>query len=163
MYLPSLRSFGDPFHICIQVEAETRQIASSLKTKEVEWRSKQHGSYREISQDDFFNTVVRDKGGSEDVVVHFYHKDFEKCKVMDSRLQDLCQTFISAKFVRIDVEKSPFLVEKLKVSMLPALILFHNDIAVDRIIGFDEIGTSDDVDIPRLRARIEQGLKMNTD
>jgi hypothetical protein len=129
--------------------------------KEQEWRGKQHGSYREISQDDFFNTVVRDKGGSDDVCVHFYHKDFEKCKVMDSRLQDLCQTFLSVKFVRMDVEKSPFLVEKLKVSMLPALILFHNDIACDRIIGFDEIGSSDDVDINKLRARIEEGLKMN--
>ena len=139
------------------------QALKKQQLKEVEWRGKQHGSYREITQDDFFNTVVRDKGGSDDVVVHFYHKDFEKCKVMDSRLQDLCLTFLSAKFVRIDVEKSPFLVEKLKVSMLPALVLFHNDIAVDRIIGFDEIGSADDIDINRLRSRIEQGLKMNGD
>lgn len=142
-----------------------RRIAmmKAQQLKEQEWRAKQHGSYREIAQDDFFNTVVRDKGGSDDVVVHFYHKDFEKCKVMDSRLQDLCQTFLSAKFVRINAEKAPFLVEKLKVSMLPALILFHNDVACDRIIGFDEIGTAEDIDLARLRQRIEEGLKMNNE
>lgn len=118
-----------------------------MHAKEAEWRQKQHGEYREISQDEFFSVVVREKGGSDDVCVHFYHKDFETCRVMDYRLSELAQKMLSVKFVKIDAEKSPFLVERLRINTLPCCVLFHNDVAVDRIYGFDgcmsEDGTLD--------------------
>lgn len=41
--------------------------------------AKGHGSYREIVQDEFLKQVTT----SEHVIVHFYHNDFEKCKVID--------------------------------------------------------------------------------
>ncbi|KEG06353.1 Thioredoxin domain-containing protein [Trypanosoma grayi] len=126
-----------------------------MHAKEAEWRQKQHGQYREISQDEFFNIVVREKGGSDDVCVHFYHKDFETCRVMDSRLQELAQTMLFVKFVKIDAEKSPFLVERLRISTLPCCVLFHNDVAVDRIYGFDGCMSEDGVlDAALLRERI---------
>ena len=139
---------------------ERRMVAMKhLAQKEQVWRSKQHGQYREIGQDDFFATVVREKGGSDDVAVHFYHKDFERCKILDRHLSDLAQNFLSVKLVKIDVEKSPFLVEKLKVTVLPCIVLFHNDVAVDRIIGFDDLG-GDGFSLTELRDRIEAGLRM---
>lgn len=107
--------------------------------QEAVWRSKQHGQYREIGQDDFFNVVVREKGGSDQVCVHFFHKDFERCKLMDRRLSELAQQLLSVRFVRIDAEKAPFLVERLKVMMLPCCLLFKNDVCVDRILGFDGV------------------------
>ena len=122
--------------------------------KQLEWIAKQHGTYREIQQDGFFNTVVRDKGGSDQCVVHFFHNDFERCKVMDARLQDLAPSFMSAKFVKVDVQKAPFLVDKLKVTMLPCVVIFRNDVAIDRIVGFDDLGNSDDFSIETLRDRI---------
>lgn len=131
--------------------------------KQLEWIAKQHGTYREIPQDSFFNVVVRDKGGSEHCVVHFYHNDFERCKIMDARLRDLAPSFMSAKFVKVDVQKAPFLVDKLKVTMLPCVVLFRNDVAVDRIVGFDDLGNNDDFSIDLLRERIERGLRGNVD
>lgn len=114
---------------------------------EAVWRGKQHGEFREIAQDDFFNVVVREKGGSDQVAVHFYHKDFEHCKVMDRRLSELSREALSVRFVKIDAEKALFLVERLKVMMLPCLLLFKNDVCIDRILGFegvqDEEGTLD--------------------
>ena len=38
----------------------------------------------------------------------------------------------STKFIRINVKVAPFFVEKLKVQMLPCIIVFVNGISVDR-------------------------------
>ena len=131
--------------------------------RQTEYKSKQHGSYREIAQDDFFSVVVGEKGGSELVALHFYHKDFERCTIMDSRMQEACQLMMNVRFCKIDVQKAPFLVERLKVAVLPCVVLFRNDIAVDRIVGFE--GLVDDpaetaFDTDSLVRRIAVGLKL---
>lgn len=132
--------------------------------KQAEWRSKQHGEYREIDQADFFNVVVREKGGSERVCVHFYHKDFETCKVMDRRLSELSRTMLAVKFVKIDAERSPFLVERLHVTTLPCSLLFLNDICADRILGFEGCTSEDGtLDADLLKERIEHALQLNQD
>ncbi|CAJ1028194.1 Phosducin/Thioredoxin, putative [Leishmania lindenbergi] len=132
--------------------------------KQAEWRSKQHGEYREISQDDFFNIVVREKGGSERVCVHFYHKDFETCKVMDRYLSELSRTLLPVKFVKIDAERSPFLVERLHVTTLPHCVIFLNDVCIDRIVGFEGCATEDGaLDANLLRERIVHTLKLEGD
>ena len=41
--------------------------------------AKGHGEYREVAQDEFLKEVT----GSPLVAVHFYHRDFERCKIMD--------------------------------------------------------------------------------
>lgn len=145
----------------LEMLRERRRHAMKIQQeKQVDWQNKQHGSYREIKESDFFSTVVREKGGSDDVVLHFYHKDFEKCNIMDRHLSELAPQVMSLKFVKIDVEKSPFLVEKLRVNVLPCVVLFHNDVAVDRIIGFEDLG-EDDLDQNALRERILTGVKKN--
>lgn len=130
--------------------------------REALWRSKQHGEYREISQDDFFNVVVRERGGSDQCCVHFYHKDFESCRLMDSRLSDLAKMMLPVKFVKVDAEKSPFLVERLHVTTLPCLLLFKNDVCIDRILGFEDCADEDGVlDLDLLRERVEQTMSYN--
>ena len=125
------------------------------QSKMAEWRQKMHGMYREIGQDDFFATVVREKGGSEQVIVHFFHKDFERCKIMDRHLSELAARMMSTRFVKVDVAKAPFLVEKLKITVLPCLVVFKDDVAVDRIVGFEDFG-EEDFDPELLRHRVER-------
>jgi hypothetical protein len=129
--------------------------------KMAEWNAKGHGTYREITQDEFFNTVVREKGGSDMVVVHFYHREFPRCLIIDKHLERLCQQMLPIKFVKCNVEKSPFLTEKLRVNVLPCCVLFVNDVACDRIVGFDGLEMTekqDDIDGDSLKLRIEVGL-----
>ena len=141
------------------LRAQRMQAMKKEQTKLAEWKQKGHGWYREIAQDEFFPTVVREKGGSEHVAVHFFHQSFERCKVLDARLSELAKMMMSTRFVKVDVEKSPFLVEKLKITVLPCIVLFCNDVAVDRILGFEDMGV-DDVSVSQLNERIERGLKM---
>lgn len=43
---------------------------------------------------------------------------------------------------------------KLQVKLLPCLILFCNGVAVDRLAGFDELGSKDDFTTGRLEKRL---------
>ena len=73
--------------------------------------AKGHGEYQEVSQDDFLPSVT----GSERAVAHFYHHEFERTKIMDKHLRILAAMHPETRFVKIDAEKSPFFVDKLKV------------------------------------------------
>lgn len=46
--------------------------------------------------------------------------------------------------LQIDAEKSPFLVERLKIWMLPTLAVIKKEKTTDYIVGLDELGGTDD-------------------
>lgn len=57
--------------------------------------------------------------------------------------------------MKIDVENAPFLVTKLKVQVLPCVLAFIGGICVDRIIGFEGLGyTQDTFTTKDLEARL---------
>ncbi|CAM9435435.1 unnamed protein product [Ectocarpus sp. 6 AP-2014] len=125
---------ADP-EICRIRESRLREMKRVHEAR-AENIAKGHGQYREIVQDEFLPEVT----SSEKVVVHFYHKDFQRCKVMDMRLGELAPRHLETKFLRIDAEKAPFFVQKLQargVKILPTVICFIDGVAVHNIIGFD--------------------------
>jgi len=91
------------------------------------------------------------------VICAFFHKDFERCKIVDMHLQKICKLHLEARFVKIDAEKCPFFVEKLNIQMLPTIILFENGVAIDRIVGFEELGGADDFPTMSLIRRLVVG------
>ncbi|MCL4152888.1 UNVERIFIED_CONTAM: hypothetical protein GTU68_040829 [Idotea baltica] len=70
-------------------------------------------------------------------VVHFYHKEFERCKIMDKHLKILSQQFPNTQFLYINAEKSPFFCQKLAIKTLPTLCIFINGVMKDKVLGFD--------------------------
>ena len=93
-----------------------------------------HGSLRTITQDEFLPECT---GTSRFVVVHYYHDDFERCKIMDYHLRLIAPEHIEAKFVRIDASKSPFFVSKLRIQTLPSLFVFDMGREIGRLTGFE--------------------------
>ena len=67
---------------------------------------------------------------------HFYHKDFERCKIVDMHLRDISKQHIEARFIYMDAEKAPFFIQKLQIQVLPTIVCFIDGIAVDRVVGF---------------------------
>ncbi len=63
-------------------------------------------------------------------------------------------THLHTRRAQIDAEKSPFLVEKLKVWMLPTLALIRSEKTVDYLVGLDELGGRDDFSTETLRVRL---------
>lgn len=112
-----------------------------------------HGTYSEIVESEFLPLVTKTKY----VVVAFYHKDFERCKIVDMHLAKICREHEEARFVRLDAEKAPFFITKLGIQMLPTIICFVEGIAYDRIVGFEEIGGADDFPTINLTRRLIRG------
>lgn len=55
----------------------------------------------------------------------------------------------------MNVDNAPFLVVKLKVQVLPCVLAFVNGVSVDRIVGFEGIGyTQDTFKTKDLEARL---------
>ena len=124
--------------------------------EKVDNMSKGHGQYREITQDEFLPEVT----GSRRVLVHFYHKDFMRCKIMDKHLASLAPTHVETKFLKINAEKAPFFVGKLHVKILPTVIFFKDSIAEERLQGFEGLadgqpkGQEDEFPTARVAARL---------
>jgi hypothetical protein len=88
-------------------EARLKQIKGAHQQK-MENISKGHGQFREILQDEFIAEVT----SSPVVICSFFHKDFQKCEIMNHHLLKLSQRHIESKFIKINAEKAPFFVEK---------------------------------------------------
>ena len=103
-------------------------------------KTEKYGNYTEIIETEFLYTMLK----NEKVVCHFYHKDFERCKIIDKHLQIIAQSHRETLFVKINAEKTPFFTAKLNVRVLPTIILFVKGKAVHRFIGFQDFGMKDD-------------------
>ena len=98
-----------------------------------------HGEYTEIAQDEFLPKVT----ASKQVICHFYHKDFQRCKIIDHHLRILARIHPETKFVYINAENAPFFVERLAIKTLPTILLFKDGINFERILGFEGISNKD--------------------
>ncbi|XP_042493162.1 thioredoxin domain-containing protein 9 homolog [Macadamia integrifolia] len=126
------------------------QQMKKMAEKRSRWVSLGHGEYSEIpSEKDFFNAVK----ASERVVCHFYRENWP-CKVMDKHLNILAKQHIETRFVKIQAEKSPFLAERLKIVVLPTLALIKNTKVDDYVVGFDELGGTDEFSTEELEERL---------
>ena len=79
------------------------KIAQAQRTEAL---AKGHGQYRTIAQDEFLPECT---GSSEWVAIHFFHREFQRCAIMDHHLQQVATAHVTCKFLRIDAEKAPFL------------------------------------------------------
>ena len=74
-------------------------------------------------------------------VIHFAHPDFARCQTMDEHMRTLAARHHEVRFARADVRSTSFVVEKLKIKVLPCVIGFKDGIAVERVIGFEGLGS----------------------
>lgn len=126
------------------------QQMKKMAEKRSRWISLGHGDYTEIpSEKDFFSVVKT----SERVVCHFFRENWP-CKVVDKHLSILAKQHIETRFVKINAEKSPFLAEKLKIIVLPTIALIKNTKVDDYVVGFDELGGTDDFSTEVLEERL---------
>ncbi|XP_071717289.1 thioredoxin domain-containing protein 9 homolog [Rutidosis leptorrhynchoides] len=135
----------------IEVLRERRlQQMKKMAEKRSRWISLGHSEYTEIfSEKDFF-TIVK---ASDRVVCHFYRENWP-CKVVDKHLDILAKQHIETRFIKIQAEKSPFLAEKLKIVVLPTIALIKNAKVDDYVVGFNELGGTDDFSTEELEERL---------
>ena len=125
------------------LKAMREERISKLKQQRQELEeniAKGHGQYTEIVEDEFLPSVTKTKF----CVVHFYHQDFERCKIVDHHLKQIAPKHMECKFMTMNAEKCPFFIAKLQIQVLPTIVCFMDGIACDRIVGFEELGGKDE-------------------
>ncbi|KAJ0423395.1 thioredoxin-like protein [Aspergillus carlsbadensis] len=74
-------------------------------------------------------------------VIHFAHPDFARCATMDEHIKALAARHQDVRFAKVDVRETPFVIEKLKIRVLPCVIGFLEGVGVERVVGFEGLGS----------------------
>lgn len=122
------------------LRARRRQQMKEKFEKDKEHAKLGHGSYDEIVEEEFLKTVT----SSKRCVVHFYHKSFERCKIVDMHMQKCARKFFGTRFVKLNSEKAPFFVAKLQIKTLPCCVVFFDGVATGRQLGFNGLPNGDE-------------------
>ncbi|KAF6717048.1 Thioredoxin domain-containing protein 9 [Oryzias melastigma] len=131
-------------------EKRLEGLKKAQKQKQ-EWLSKGHGEYREIpSEKDFFSEVKE----SKNVVCHFYRSSTFRCKILDKHLAILAKKHVETKFIKLNAEKAPFLTERLRIKVIPTLALLIDGKSKDYVVGFSDLGNTDEFSTEMLEWRL---------
>lgn len=76
---------GDDDSVLAALRAKRLGQLRAQGSKTLEFKAKGHGEYNTIVQDEFLPKVT----ASKYVVCHFFHRDFERCKIVDKHLRSL--------------------------------------------------------------------------
>uniref|UniRef100_A0A3P9KNW0 Thioredoxin domain-containing protein 9 n=2 Tax=Oryzias latipes TaxID=8090 RepID=A0A3P9KNW0_ORYLA len=131
-------------------EKRLEALKKAQKQKQ-EWLAKGHGEYREIaSEKDFFGEVKE----SKNVVCHFYKSSTFRCKILDKHLAILAKKHVETKFFKLNAEKAPFLTERLRIKVIPTLALLIDGKSKDYVVGFTDLGNTDEFSTEMLEWRL---------
>ncbi|KAF9928354.1 hypothetical protein FBU30_002435 [Linnemannia zychae] len=140
---------NDDYHMTSFREQRIEEYKEEVARRKLMIES-EGGAYKDITNE---KEVMDITTKTKHCVIHFYHSDFRRCMIVDRHLEALAKKHLKTKFVKIKVENAPFLVEKLQVKVLPCVISFTDGVAVDRLVGFDELGNSDNFSTSMLELR----------
>jgi len=143
------------------IEAINRRRLEAMKNaqkKKAEWLKQGHGEYSEIPEEKEFFNVTKN---SENVVCHFYRDETFRCKILDKHLSLLAKKHVETKFCKINAEKTPFLCDRLKIRVIPTIILIKNAQTRGYVVGFTELGNTDEFSTEMLEWRIAQNEVIN--
>ncbi|KAM3723368.1 Thioredoxin domain-containing protein [Dirofilaria immitis] len=136
------------------LEAIRQKRLEELKKKQLQrqrWLQNGHGIYEEISDErNFFDATKK----SAKVVCHFYLPTTERCKIVDKHLEKIARKYLEIRFIYANAEKFPFLTTRLKIRVIPTIVIIIDAKTVDYIRGFDDLGGIDEFRTETLEWRL---------
>lgn len=140
----------DPEDVLAELEAEDDTSYRAQRLQELKSEAKESQAFSAQSGQAIFKTLSGDDEclqfttEHERALVHFFHPDFARCSIMDGHCEDIAAKHneygdADVAFGRIDVRNAPFVVEKLGIRVLPALLGFVKGIVKGRVTGFEGV------------------------
>ncbi|KAK6101812.1 Thioredoxin domain-containing protein 9 [Brugia pahangi] len=136
------------------LEAIRKRRLQELKKKQLqkqEWLKNGHGAYEEIPDERNFFDVVKK---SAKVVCHFYLPTTERCKIFNKHLEKIAAKHLETRFIYANAEKFPFVTTRLRIRVIPTIVVVINSNTVDYIRGFDDLGGKDEFRTETLEWRL---------
>jgi len=150
---------SDDLEIIRQKRIESLKAQSKMKQ---DWLAQGHGTYSEVKDErEFFDVCKK----SNRTVCSFYTDSAIRCKIVDKHLSLLAPKHMETKFIKINAEKVPFLINKLNVRVMPTIGIIRNGTTSDYIRGFDDLGGTDEFSTEMMEWRLAKGdgIKYNGD
>lgn len=138
----------DDFDALRQKRMQALKKQAALKQ---EWIALGHGRYEELKDEPEFFKAGQN---SKKMVCHFYRDSFFRCKIVDKHLALLAPKHLETRFCKINAEKCQFLVDKLRIKTLPTICLVKDTKTVDYIVGFTDLGNTDEFSTEMMAWRI---------
>ncbi|KAL4787781.1 thioredoxin-like protein [Aspergillus varians] len=143
-------SDDDDLFKALEEEDDTSYRAQRIEQLNAEFATSQKSSNQRTTlvEDSLYPTLKSDQTlldfttQTQRCVIHFAHPDFARCATMDEHIRALAARHQDVRFARADVRETPFVVEKLKIRVLPCVIGFNDGLAIERVLGFEGLGSA---------------------
>ena len=116
-----------------------------------DWLRNGHGKLNEISSD---KDLIEEAKGAKKLVVHFYRNTTMRCKILDEHLKTLSKKHVETKFLKLDVDKCDWIVQRLNIRIIPTLAFVKDGKTEGYMRGFDDVGGVDDFSTEMLEWRL---------
>ncbi|EGI70149.1 PREDICTED: thioredoxin domain-containing protein 9 [Acromyrmex echinatior] len=143
-----------------KIRANRLNELKRMQKQKQDWLVSGHGEYAELYDEKEFFEVSKK---SENIVCLFYKDDSPRCKIVDHHFKILAKKHIEARFCKLNVERCPFLTERLRIRIIPTIALIVNSKTKDYIVGFTELGNCDNFSTETLQCRLAQSGVINYD
>lgn len=141
-----------------KLKVKRMEALKKAQSQKQEWLSNGHGKYTEVADEkEFFDACKR----SKHVICHFYRDSAFRCKIVDKHFEQLAHQHVETKFIKINAERVKFLVEKLRIVVIPTICLAKEGKTTDYIVGFDDLGGVDDFPTEMMEWRLGRAGVIN--
>lgn len=134
-------------------EQRLQEISEHLKQVEKNVKFESYGQLETIEEE---AKLIKLSNETKKIIIHFQLENFQKCKTMNEKLWEVSREYLDVKFVKINVDKCPFLVSKLNIKVLPFVIGYINGVEKLRLVGFSRLGNvANDFELDALKVQLE--------
>merc|ERR1740123_2850434 len=98
------------------------------------WLANNHGRIHELSDQKLFFENVK---STKHVICLFYSKTSKWTQILQDHLTLIAQKHLECKFIQIEAQHAPFLIERLNIWMMPTLVLAKDNKVSTQLRGLD--------------------------
>jgi len=126
----------------------------ALKQKQMQrskWLANHHGTIHEIKDQKVFFENVK---SSKHVICLFYTKTGKFTKPLQEHLTLIARKHLECKFIEIEAEYAPFLIQRLNIWMMPTLVLAKDNKVSTQLRGLDWVAPDGKLDTLKLEQKL---------
>lgn len=134
-----------------ELRAKRLEDLKKKQNRRSKWLQNNHGRFHELTdQKEFFANVKSTKH----VICLFYSKTSHWSKPLQEHLTLIAQKHLECKFLQMEAQQAPFLIERLNIWMMPTLVLAKDNKVSTQLRGLDWVAPTGKIDTIALEQKL---------